>query len=69
MDDEFTSIIETQEREFLKGFSVRLQQVLREMEDNQIKVLALQAEAQYLNYEIQQVLESRRLARLSKEKT
>ena len=66
MDDEFTKEIDRIDRQILKEHSLKLQLVLREMEDYQIKILALQVEAQYLQNEMQDILDARRLARLSK---
>jgi hypothetical protein len=67
MIDEFQQEIDKIDRELLKTSSIRLQQVLREMEDYQLKILALHVEAQYLQAEMQDILEARRLTRLSKE--
>ena len=66
MDDEFTKEIDRIDRQILKEHSLKLQLILREMEDYQIKILALQVEAQYLQNEMQDILDARRLARLSK---
>jgi len=64
--EEFPELIHTQqdaEMKALKERSARLQAVLREMEDHQVKMLALQAEAQYLQYEIHETLCSRKMMR------
>ena len=66
MDDEFKKEIDRIDRQILKEHSLKLQLILREMEDYQIKILALQVEAQYLQNEMQDILDARRLARLSK---
>ena len=57
------------ERAALEELSSELSKVLREMEDYQIKVLALQAQAEFIQMSIQEILEGRRLARFSKEKS
>lgn len=68
MDNDFIDI-ERAEKVALKELSIELSKTLREMEDYQIKLLALQAQAQFIQMSIQDLLESRRLARISKEKS
>jgi len=46
--------------ELLKEWVTRLQQILEEMEDYQIKLLALQAEAVFLNFMIKESLPVRK---------
>jgi hypothetical protein len=60
----FDSNIERQQ--FIKEHALRLESILREMEDLQMKILALQVEAQYEQSLVIEAVHTQRLSRDSK---